>query len=193
MIELKDIYKSFGDKQVLKDFSVCLDTGLYCLMGDSGAGKTTLLRIIAGLLQADSGQITGTSGKRINMVFQENRLIEGLSAVKNIAVTCPKSVSKADIIELLTKLGLQDSLYCPVETLSGGMKRRVALARALIVKADIYLFDEPFKGIDEERKGSIIELLKKELEGSVAIIVTHDPEDAALLGAKRIQLLTSCS
>ena len=187
MIKVINVSKSFGDKKVLENFNAEFDSGVNCLMGDSGSGKTVLVRLTLGLLKPDSGEIRGTEGKKINCVFQENRLIDELSAVKNLMLVCDKT-KKEEISNLLCKLGLEGNVHYPVYTLSGGMKRRVAIARALINPADIYIFDEPFKGLDDYRKDSVAEIIKEYTKGAVTIVVTHDTKDVELLGARKVKI-----
>ena len=187
MIELINVKKSFGDKHVLNNFSAIFFEGANCLMGDSGIGKTTITNLLLGLIKAESGEIKGIQNKRINCVFQENRLIEELSAVKNMLLVCGKEKS-VEAMALLCQMGLEDSTHCPVSTLSGGMKRRVAIARALINPADIYIFDEPFKGLDDTRKDSVIDIIKNRTQNAVSIFITHDFSEAQALNARVINM-----
>jgi len=187
MIELVNLAKSFGDKLVIRNFSATFPDGATCLMGDSGIGKTTIARMVMGLVQPDSGEVRGTQGKRISCVFQENRLIEELSAIKNLALVCGKEQT-GEAQALLCLMGLEGSTHCPVSTLSGGMKRRVAIARALIHPADIYIFDEPFKGLDDTRKDAVIGIIKQHTRGAVSIFITHDTDDAHALDAQVITI-----
>jgi NitT/TauT family transport system ATP-binding protein len=187
MIELINLNKSFGGRQVIRNFSAVFPDGAACLMGDSGIGKTTVAHIILGLIQSDSGEVRGTQGKRKSCVFQENRLIEELPAIKNLTLICGRE--KADeALALLCEMGLEDSARHPVSTLSGGMKRRVAIARALIRPADIYLFDEPFKELDEVCKDTIIGIIKRITHNATSIFITHDTGDARSLDAQIIRM-----
>ena len=187
MIEVTNLTKSFGDKRVLSSFSASFDVGATCLMGKSGAGKTTIANIVLGLIKADDGEIRGVDGRRVSCVFQENRLIEELSAYKNLMLVCESDCSEK-VQELLSEMGLGDSIKAPVSTLSGGMKRRVAIARALITPADIYIFDEPFEGLDDARKDEVIAIIKRYTEGKVSIFITHDIADAKAMGAKLVEV-----
>lgn len=182
-IHISHLSKAFGEKAVLSDFSATLKAGgAYALMGASGVGKTTLLRILLSLESKDSGEITGLPS-RIAAVFQEERLIPTLSAVDNLRFAL-KDVALEKIEATLSSLGLADSLNAPVSTLSGGMRRRVSLARALLFDAPFLLFDEPFKGLDEETRLVAIEAVKAERRGRTLLFVTHDKEEAALLDAE---------
>jgi NitT/TauT family transport system ATP-binding protein len=156
-------------------------------MGDSGVGKTTLANIILGLVKPDGGEILGVNGKRINCVFQEDRLIEELSAFKNLMLVCKKEQA-GEARELLCEMGLEGSIDCPASDLSGGMKRRVAIARALLNPADIYIFDEPFSGLDDARKDAIIEIMKRRTQNAVSVFITHDASDAHALGAAIVNI-----
>jgi len=187
MIEITNLTKSFGEKVVLNSFNATFKQGVTCIMGESGIGKTTLVNLILGLVKPDSGEIKGTEGRVVSCVFQENRLIEQLSAVKNVMLVCDKS-KKAEVETLLCQMGLEDSLCCPVSTLSGGMKRRVAIVRAIINPADIYIFDEPFKELDDARKDKVIEIIKQHTQSAVTIFITHDVNDAKAMGGKIIKM-----
>ena len=138
--------KAFGGKTVLQDFSCELEEGrVTALMAPSGAGKTTLLRILLGLETADSGEITGLSGKRLAAVFQEDRLLDFMTPVDNIRLPVPK-LERAVILREMAAMGLTGCENQPVRELSGGMRRRVAILRALLCGADVIALDEPFKG-----------------------------------------------
>ena len=187
MIELVNLTKSFGDKPVIRGFSAVFPDGATCLMGDSGIGKTTVVRIVMGLIQPDSGEVRGTQGKRISCVFQENRLIEELPAIKNLTLICGKEQTE-EALALLCQMGLEDSARHPVSTLSGGMKRRVAIARALIRPADIYIFDEPFKELDDTRKDAVIGIIRRITRNATSVFITHDTGDAQALDARIITM-----
>ncbi len=181
---LKNISKSFGNKSVLKDKTLSLENGSRtCIMGASGSGKTTLLNIIMGLLKPDGGEIIGVP-KHIAAVFQEDRLCEPYSAVANVFAVTGKSVAEERIVALLRELGLEGSEYLPVNTLSGGMRRRVALARALLAESELIILDEPFKGLDEDTRKSVIDVINRNTKGKTLIVSTHDIRDAKELGAE---------
>ena len=138
-ITLQNVSKSFGDKQVLEGFSHTFPQGeLTCVMGPSGCGKTTLLSLLLGLEAPDSGEILGMEGQKLSAVFQEDRLCENTTPVSNIRLVNP-SLSKAEAQGMLRDLVLEGSLGQPVRTLSGGMKRRVAILRALAADYDVLL------------------------------------------------------
>lgn len=183
----KEFPGSDGVKTVLKDFSCEFPEGqVTCLMGESGSGKTTLVNLMLGLLSPDSGSISGLP-LPISAVFQENRLCEEFSAVVNVRLATGKS--DREILVCGEELGLSaEQMRQPVRTLSGGMRRRVAVARALLFDADCYLFDEPFKGCDRDTRQRVIDCLLRRTRGKTVVVVTHDPEEPVLLGAQVIVL-----
>ena len=187
-IEIKNLCKSFGEKSVLRNIDLTLkDHGIYCLMGPSGMGKTTLLRILLGLEKEDSGSVGGISGK-ISTVFQEDRLLPFLTPVENIALVCKNFAGKAAIRKNLLKILPENCLDQPVEELSGGMKRRVAIARAAWYPSELIILDEPFTGLDMKTKEIVIEYLLNMQKGRTMLVSTHFPEDAKKLGAEVIHL-----
>lgn len=188
LLEVKNISKSFGDTVVLDDFSYQFDRKVYVLSEPSGAGKTTLLRILCGLETADSGTVFTSPQAKTVMMFQEDRLLENLSVVANIMLALPytqeqKQSARGRIKEALCGVGLKGTENKPVKELSGGQKRRVALLRTLFADADIMLFDEPLKGLDDALKQQVIAFVKPFIESKVVIWVTHTPEEVKLLGS----------
>ncbi len=166
-IKISNLNKSFGDKTVLRNLRAVFPCGrITCIMGSSGCGKTTLLNILMGLMSADSGEITGIPG-RVSAVFQEDRLCEGFTAVSNIRAVTGKNVPIAEIEKHLTDLGLADSMYKPVIKLSGGMKRRVAIARAILYDPELIILDEAFKGLDAATKKLAMDYLLKHVSDNV--------------------------
>ena len=173
---LTDITKTYGEKTVLQDFSHTFPAGKRtCIMGPSGCGKTTLLRIILGLETQDRGTMTGRP-ERVSAVFQENRLFEDFSALSNLAAVCHHG-GRQSMSDHLTELGLGDSLHKPVRTLSGGMKRRVAIARAVLAPGELMILDEPFTGLDQDTKKIVLDYLKHHTQGRTLLVVTHDPAE----------------
>ena len=162
---------------------------MYVLSEPSGAGKTTLLRILCGLEMADSGIVHKSPYAKTVMMFQEDRLLENLSVMANIMLAiqaCSKEQKQAlrvRIKEALCRVGLEGTENKLVNELSGGQKRRVALLRTLFANADILLFDEPLKGLDEALKQQVIAFIKPFIESKVVIWVTHTPEEIKLLGS----------
>ena len=183
-IRIHNLSKRFGDKTVLEDLSLTLpDSGVVVIEGRSGAGKTTLLNIIMGLLPPDAGHVDGLAGRRVTAVFQENRLLENWSPLKNIRLVCGRGVKDADILSHLGQVGLAGEEKTPVRALSGGMKRRVALVRAVIPPGDILVMDEPFKGLDEATRDAAIRYVLSHAAGRLILLVTHDRAEAAAMNA----------
>ena len=187
-IELRGVSKAFGEKQVLQNVSHLFPEGkLTCVMGPSGCGKTTLLSLLLGLVQPDAGEIRGMEGRKLSAIFQEDRLCENAGAVSNIRLVNP-ALSKGEAEAMLRDLGLGDSLRQPVRTLSGGMKRRVAILRALCAPYDVLFCDEPFKGLDEGTKGRAMEYFQKRIQGRTVILVTHEKNEANFLKGQLLLL-----
>ncbi len=185
-MKIQHLCKSFDGKVVLDHVSLTLESGgTACLMAPSGRGKTTLLRCIAGLEAPDSGQITGLP-ERIACVFQEDRLCDGFSAVDNIRLVTGKALGEGEIRRHLEELGLAGSLDQPVRELSGGMRRRVVISRAVCFGADLLLLDEPFKGLDDESRQQTADYILRHRGAAAILCVTHDREDAAALGGADI-------
>jgi len=183
-IRINAVSKAYGEKRVLSGLSLAFPEGcVSCILGPSGCGKTTLLRLIAGLETPDAGAISGTGYKKISAVFQEDRLIENLSAEKNIMLTAKKGFAREDARHLLLELGLAENAHEPVASFSGGMKRRVAIARALAAEFDLLLLDEPFSGLDSHTRSLAAEAILRRAEGRTIICVTHDAADALRMNA----------
>lgn len=179
------INKAFGEKRVLTDFSHTFPDGSFTsVMGASGCGKTTLLRILAGILAPDSGTVAPERFLK-SAVFQENRLCENLTVAANLRLL-PERPSREEIAAELERLGLSGAENEAVRTLSGGMKRRVALLRALLARYDVLFLDEPFKGLDEETKRRVMEYCKEKTAGKTVVLVTHSDAEAAFFGGERV-------
>ena len=184
-MRVENIYKLFGDKKVLSNFTADFPQGeITCVMGPSGSGKTTLINILMGTVKPTSGQVAGVP-KQIAAVFQEDRLCETASAGANVKLVYPKG----DIAENLAAVGLcGEDITKPASELSGGMRRRVALVRAVMSKGETLFLDEPFKGLDDETRAAAVEYLLENLAGRTAVVITHDPKDVAALKANLITL-----
>ena len=168
-LTVSHICKSFGNQQVLSDFCAVYQAGeTFVLNGPSGSGKTTLLHILAGLLRPDSGSVESTGN--YSMVFQEDRLCLDYSAVKNVELITGDA-TRAE--KALGRLLEQSALHKPCRELSGGMKRRVALVRAMEAESDYILLDEPFTGLDSRSRDLAEEYIRERQRGRTVIIVTH--------------------
>ena len=183
MIEAIHISKAFDGQKVLDDVNLRVE-GTVAVMAPSGTGKTTLLRILLGLETLDAGEVR-IAGGRMAAVFQEDRLIEHMTALQNLSIAAPAQ-KKAELLNHLDCLGLLADADKRVSTFSGGMKRRVAIARAIACNPDILLLDEPFSGLDDAMKVRTAEYIRTHMQGKDIILVTHDREEACLLGAKEI-------
>ena len=187
MIECRDICLSFEGRVILNKLSFSLpDAGIFALMGSSGIGKSSLLKILSGLLAPDSGTIRGLDNLRVGILFQEDRLLPWHTALKNVMLAM-EHPSQEEARILLDALEIGDSADAYPAVLSGGMKRRAALARAIAFSPDVLLLDEPFSGIDEQIKGRISPFIQK----SVPLIMfsTHNVKDAGMMGAMNILTL----
>lgn len=189
-IKIRQLSKSYENKAVWEQLNLSIPLGgRVALMGQSGCGKTTLLRILMGLERQDSGTVEGMP-PRLSAVFQEDRLCPEFSAVENVKLVMQTHKSgrrkrrenpEEEIRKHLSMLGLVGSLDKPVETLSGGMKRRVAIARAYLAPSDMLLLDEPLKGLDEATKKQTLEWMQKMRGERTVLLVTHDRREAELL------------
>ncbi len=177
-ILLENVSKSYDGKIILNDINYKIDSGFVALMGESGTGKTTLLRLISGLEKADSGSIK-VEGK-IAYVFAETNLFNSVSVLDN--VTCvmngDKKNNEAVAKTILDKLGLENEYKTKPKNLSTGMAQRVSIARAMASDREIYLLDEPFRGLDDKTKSDTMEYLKEYLSDKLVIMVTHDIKEA---------------
>lgn len=188
---MKNLSKAYDGLSVLKSVSLTLTSGtIYCLMGPSGSGKTTFFRILLGLEKADEGFVTGGEQKRAAVVFQEDRLCPSFTPVENVAMVLNGRVSKnrAFACKELLRVLPEEALYRPVSTLSGGMKRRVAIVRAVAAPWDFLLMDEPFTGLDQETRHLVIRYILEKAEGRLVLLSTHQEEDIGLLNGALIKL-----
>ena len=184
-IIIEKLCKSYGDNHVLNSIGFEFEAGkISCLMGESGIGKTTLLKILMGLEKKDSGHVSGIDeNTKISAVFQEERLCDNLTSLGNILMVCDKNISRDVIKKHLSLVLLENTALKKVSLLSGGMRQRVAIVRALIVSSDIVLMDEPFKGLDEETKKAVVAYIIDKQHGRTVLVVTHNSEDAKMLSA----------
>jgi len=213
ILEIKDLHKSFGTLEVLKGFNLKLYEGEnLVLMGKSGAGKSVLIKCMVGLLDPDKGSveilgknIAGLSRKEmdilrtsIGFLFQGSALYDSMTVRENLEFplrrhTRPNDLDDTDqlVLEALTNVGLENVIDLMPEELSGGMQRRIALARALILKPKIILYDEPTTGLDPITSKEIIELMsniQKKYKTS-SLIITHDVDCARVISNRMILIL----
>lgn len=187
MIECSNLYLSFEGRVILNKVSFSLpDAGIFALMGSSGIGKSSLLKILSGLLAPDSGTIRGLDNLRVGIMFQEDRLLPWHTALKNVMLAM-EHPSQEEARKLLDALEIGESADMYPAVLSGGMKRRAALARAIAFSPDVLLLDEPFSGIDEQIKGRISPFIQK--SAPLIIFSTHNVKDAGMMGAMNILTL----
>lgn len=187
-MKITEVTLSFGGQTVMEKFSLALPKqGLVALMGPSGAGKTTLLRVMMGLETPQSGRVD-TENAKVALLFQEDRLLPWLTARQNVeAVLDPNEKQQA--AKALGSMGLEEQAWDKLpEELSGGMRRRVALARLICYGGDVWLMDEAFKGLDRESRDALIPFFKQQAETRLIVLVTHEKEDAVRLGAQIIEL-----
>ena len=187
-ISLNNITKDFGANRILDNFSCTFGHGqTTVIMGKSGIGKTTLLRIAAGLDKDYSGEITPKK-YTVSVVFQEPRLFPGATVLENLLAVADKKRS----VELLDKMGIsKDAFSLFPDEISGGMARRVSLARGLLFDADVYLIDEPFFGLDKENAENIADIIKSYMQNKTCVIVTHNRDFAEMLADNIINLKKS--
>ena len=194
-VELKHIHKTFNDYKASDDVSFSVEKGkLIGLLGPSGSGKTTILRILAGLENADSGEIY-IDGKQVNnipaskreigFVFQSYNLVPVLNVYENIILPTELDggkVNKAFVQQIVQTLGLSDRLDALPNQLSGGQQQRVAIARALAAAPAIILADEPTGNLDSKTSQDVLSLLKVTSQkfAQTIVMITHNEEIAQM-------------
>ena len=200
-------YNKGADEELINDLSLHIPAGdRVCIMAPSGTGKTTLLNLITGGLKPDGGSISfeakrcndndclkkkatykesGHEHVDISMVFQEDRLCSEYTAAYNIELGLKRGCRKTDLIQShLEQLGMGESIFADVKELSGGMKRRVAIVRAVMSPSRVLILDEPFASLDEELKDRTAEYIIENLNGRTLVVVSHDEKDAERLNAR---------
>jgi len=185
--------KNFGKKNIFKDLVLTFpDKGLYAIVGKSGIGKTTLLRIIAGLDKKFKGKVQGGGTEKCSYVFQEYRLFPQLNALDNVLIANydnPTDEQKREAVSLLEELSFsKDDLLLFPDELSGGMKQRLSIVRALIRKAPVLLLDEPTKELDRDICERLYKILKRESEKRLLLMISHSEKDIERTNAEIINL-----
>jgi phospholipid/cholesterol/gamma-HCH transport system ATP-binding protein len=214
VLQIKDLYKSFGDNHVLNGFNMTLYKGEnLVIMGKSGSGKSVMIKCLVGLMEADSGSISVMQKDitkinqetldilraDIGFLFQGSALYDSMTVRENLEFPLRRHSEKFDsktdtnalVIEALENVGLADAIDLMPAELSGGMKRRVALARTLILRPKIILYDEPTSGLDPITAKEII-ILMKEIQkkyNTSALIITHDVDCARVIADQMILLI----
>ena len=212
LVDVVDLHKAFDTKEVLRGLSFALDKGeTLVVMGGSGSGKTVLLRHIAGLIRPDAGQVRvfGIAiealseeellpiRRRMGYVFQAAALFDSLSVYENVAYPLREHTNLGEdeirrrVLHFLSLVGLaEDVLNLLPAELSGGMRKRVGIARALVGEPEMLLFDEPTAGLDPTNSRLVADLIHELHEGvcDTAIVVTHDVELAKTV-ADRLAIL----
>ncbi len=188
-LKAENLCKRFGGNVVLDNFTREFPDGkVTAVLGKSGCGKSTLLNILMGLVKPDAGRVILPENAKLSAVFQENRLCENLTASANIRLVTGKKFTPEALSREFEAVGLSGSENQPVRTLSGGMKRRVALLRALLAEYDVLFLDEPFKGLDTETKDEVLRYVKEKIQGKTVILVTHDESECDFLADEIIRL-----
>jgi len=214
IIEIKDLYKSFGDHKVLNGFNMKLHKGEnLVVMGKSGSGKSVMIKCLVGLMQPDSGYIS-VMGKviknldretldvlrsDIGFLFQGSALYDSMTVRENLEFPMRRHKERFGkitdttplVLEALKNVGLENTMDLMPEELSGGMQRRVALARTLILQPKIILYDEPTSGLDPITSKEIIELMRNvQIKyGTSSLIITHDVDCARVISDRMILLV----
>lgn len=183
-VSAKNICKSYGGIPVLSDLSLEIAAGsVTAVMGASGCGKTTLISVLTGLVQPDSGVVCIEPDTKLSAIFQEDRLCGNLTVLANIRLVTGSTRTDKEILSALESVGLSGCADRKASELSGGMRRRAALVRALLAKSGVVFLDEPFKGLDVQTRAAVTEYCRRMLGGRTAVLVTHDRTDCEALGA----------
>lgn len=211
MVRIRDLRKSFGDNNVLNGFNMTLYKGEnLVIMGKSGSGKSVMIKCLMGLMQPDSGaiEIMGNNvlefehqeldilRKEIGFLFQGSALYDSMTVRENLEFPLRKQHMEQNrkdemVYRALESVGLKEALELMPDELSGGMKRRVALARAIILNPKIIIYDEPTTGLDPITAKEIIQLMRDiQIQfGSSALIITHDVDCSRVIADRMILLI----
>ena len=211
VIRIEGLYKHFGDNHVLNRFDMTLDTGEnLVIMGKSGSGKSVMIKCLMGLMQPDEGkiEIMGLNvlemeqqeldqlRKQIGFLFQGSALYDSMTVRENLEFPLRKQKMPQEekdrlVFEALESVGLKHAVELMPSELSGGMKRRIALARAIILHPKIIIYDEPTTGLDPITAKEIIQLMRdiQKKHGSAALIITHDVDCSRVIADRMILLI----
>ena len=187
-LKIKNLSKKYTKDYIFRDFSYEFeDSGLYLVLGKSGSGKTTLMRLIAGLDKSYEGEIVGGGIENTSVAFQEYRLFDNLSALENVHLQRSDDCERAK--EILGALGLSEVEWQQSpKNLSGGMKQRVSIARAIFKKSPILCLDEPTKEIGKDNVERLKNILKSEANERLVLVITHTEEDFFGLEYKTVSI-----
>jgi NitT/TauT family transport system ATP-binding protein len=184
-IVIKNLNKSYGEKTIFKNFEITFkEKEVNTIVGKSGCGKTTLLKIISGMENKDGGEIEGADLGSISYIFQEDRLIDWLTVEENIEFVLKNDYNKQDVKKICEKylkmVGIEEYRNFYPQKLSGGLRQRVNIARALSKPSKLIIMDEPFKSIDIINKMDIMSSFKSIIsrEKRTVLFVTHDIEES---------------
>ena len=178
--------KQYGGHQVLKDADFRIAAGeRVCLFGPSGCGKTTMLRILCGLEKPDAGQVILPDKTRFACHFQEDRLLPWYTGAENLTLI---TGSTEKTLEWLRRMQLDGAGDLFPDELSGGMRRRVSLARALAHESDILVLDEPLRELDESTAQAMLRVVQESVAGRTLVLVTHDRQQAEAFGCRMIAM-----
>ena len=211
MLEIHDLKKHFGENKVLNGFDMQLKEGEnLVIMGKSGSGKSVMVKCLMGLMQPDSGDIRVMGKtvfdleqteldqlrKKIGFLFQGSALYDSMIVRENLEFplrkqNMPQKEKDKLVIQALESVGLLDAIELVPNELSGGMKRRVALARAIILHPKIIIYDEPTTGLDPITAKEIVQLMREiqKIHGSSALIITHDVDCSRVIADRMILLI----
>lgn len=189
-ILIENLTLRYGEHTIFEDLTFEIKGGEFiALLGSSGVGKSSLLKIIAGLSQPTSGRVTGSDGQpitgRLAYMGQQDLLYPWLNVIENVTLGARlrrERVDRAWADHLLERVGLAGRQKALPSALSGGMRQRAAIARTLYERRPIVLMDEPFSALDAITRASVQELAAELLDGCTALLITHDPMEAARLG-----------
>jgi phospholipid/cholesterol/gamma-HCH transport system ATP-binding protein len=204
IVELRDVYYSVGSREIFSGLNLAIPRGrITAIMGPSGTGKTTLLRLITGQIKPERGQVLFDGidvshlslrelyalRRRMGMLFQNGALLTDMDVFENVAfplrehTKLPQSLIRHVVLTKLQAVGLRGAAQLTPAELSGGMARRVALARAMATDPDVLIYDEPFTGLDPISMGMIVRLVRQmnNALGITSIVVSHDVEELAEL------------
>ena len=170
---VRNLSKSYDGRAVLENVSFTAPVGLTRIAGNSGIGKTTLLRILLGLERADGGEVA-PKDLRWAAVFQEDRLLEGLDAAGNLRFALGAAYDDSQAKALLGALGLGDVGEKKARDYSGGMKRRLALTRALLAPCDALALDEPFTGLDAGNREAALTCILRAAKEKIVLLAAHE-------------------